>query len=169
MPQPRPSRRRGMALAMTLLLLVVTLPLLLGLVGSVTRSTQGARWSRAHATVEDCARAAVAEAVHALLTSSGETAALADAGTPYQRRVDTPWARSLVAEPAGFTLDSVQLRRERLQGPAMFLSGLLRIEVGLTGPRGAQTITILRVFTAEDQGGGYYLDVGAQDLLFERG
>lgn len=161
-------RRRGMALAMTLLLLVVTLPLLLGLLGSVTRSTRGARWSREHATVEDCARAGVAEAVHALLESSAEAAALADPTAPYQRWVEVPWTRDLVADPAGLEVEDVRLRRVRQQGPAVFSSGLLEIVVKLSGPRGTQTVTVLRVFTAQDQGGVAVVEVGAQDLLFER-
>lgn len=170
MPPPARTRRRGMALAMTLLLLIVTIPLLLGLVGSVTRSTRGARWSRAHATVEDCARAAVAEALHALLASSSEVLALANRTAPYRRTVDVPWTRTLVAEPAGFEVQAVRLERIRHQGPAEFSAGMLRLEVDLLGPRGTQTVTVLRVFTAEDEGSYHYrLQIGGQDLLFERG
>jgi hypothetical protein len=158
-----------MALAMTLLLLLVTIPLLLGLVGSVTRSTQGARWSRAHATVDDCARAAVAEAIHGVLTSSGERAALADLEVPYDQTVQVPWAKSLVAEPAGFSVEKVRLTALRQQGYASLSTGLLQLEVELTGPRGTQKVTVLRVYTAQDQDGYVQVEVGTQDLLFERG
>jgi hypothetical protein len=158
-----------MALAMTLLLLLVTIPLLLGLVGSVTRSTQGARWSRAHATVDDCARAAVAEAIHGVLASSGERGALADMDVPYDQTVQVPWTKSLVAEPAGFTVEEVRLTALRQQGYASLSTGLLQLEVELTGPRGTRRVTVLRVYTAQDQDGYVQVEVGTQDLLFERG
>ena len=169
MPLPPKRQRRGMALAMTLVLLVVTIPLLLGLIGSVTRSTQGARWSRAHASVEDCAHAAVSESLHRLLETPAELLALGDPETSYVRWVEVPWTRDLVADPAGFEIHEVKIARLHQEGTAELSSGLLEVTVEMTGPRGDQRVRVWRVFSSQDEGGVRVVEVEGQDLLFERG